>query len=148
MSHVLVVDDDPVIADLVAFRLGRLGLEVSVESDGVEQRATGIASDQRAIGLHDVLAKLDDPSQSHHRSASILVSARMTERKDAAEGRRGYGGGRVLAVVQAGGQGSRMDVLTRERAKPALPFAGVFQLVDEDLITMDEALKLVQATIS
>ena len=34
MSHVLVVDDDPVIADLVAFRLGRLGLEVSVERDG------------------------------------------------------------------------------------------------------------------
>ena len=34
MSHVLVVDDDPVIADLVAFRLGRLGLDVSVESDG------------------------------------------------------------------------------------------------------------------
>lgn len=37
---------------------------------------------------------------------------------------------RVLAVVQAGGQGSRMDVLTRERAKPALPFAGSYQLVD------------------
>lgn len=37
---------------------------------------------------------------------------------------------RILALVQAGGQGSRMDVLTRERAKPALPFAGVYQLVD------------------
>lgn len=36
----------------------------------------------------------------------------------------------VLALVQAGGAGSRMDVLTRERAKPTLPFAGVFQLVD------------------
>ncbi len=36
----------------------------------------------------------------------------------------------VLAIIQAGGAGSRMDVLTRERAKPALPFAGVFQLVD------------------
>ncbi len=36
----------------------------------------------------------------------------------------------VLAVVQAGGSGSRMDVLTRERAKPTLPFAGVFALVD------------------
>jgi glucose-1-phosphate adenylyltransferase len=36
----------------------------------------------------------------------------------------------VLALVQAGGAGDRMDVLTRERAKPALPFAGVFQLVD------------------
>lgn len=37
---------------------------------------------------------------------------------------------RVLAIVQAGGAGGRMDVLTRERAKPALPFAGVFRLVD------------------
>ena len=36
----------------------------------------------------------------------------------------------VLAVVQAGGQGSRMDVLTRERAKPTLPFGGSYQLVD------------------
>jgi glucose-1-phosphate adenylyltransferase len=38
--------------------------------------------------------------------------------------------GEVLAIVQAGGQGSRMDVLTRERAKPALPFGGVHRLVD------------------
>ena len=37
---------------------------------------------------------------------------------------------RILALIQAGGAGGRMDVLTRERAKPALPFAGVFQLVD------------------
>ncbi len=36
----------------------------------------------------------------------------------------------VIAIVQAGGQGSRMDVLTRERAKPALPFAGAYRLVD------------------
>ncbi|WP_439936422.1 glucose-1-phosphate adenylyltransferase family protein [Nocardia sp. N13] len=38
--------------------------------------------------------------------------------------------GEVLALVQAGGQGSRMDVLTRERAKPALPFGGVHKLID------------------
>lgn len=37
---------------------------------------------------------------------------------------------KVLAIVQAGGMGARMDVLTRERAKPALPYAGPFQLVD------------------
>lgn len=37
---------------------------------------------------------------------------------------------RILAIVQAGGEGSRMDVLTRERAKPALPFAGEYQLID------------------
>ena len=37
---------------------------------------------------------------------------------------------RILAIVQAGGRGSRLDVLTRETPKPALPFAGGFRLVD------------------
>lgn len=37
---------------------------------------------------------------------------------------------RVLGIIQAGGAGSRMDVLTRERAKPALPFAGCYRLID------------------
>lgn len=36
----------------------------------------------------------------------------------------------VLALIQAGGAGGRMDVLTRERAKPALPFLGSYQLID------------------
>lgn len=37
----------------------------------------------------------------------------------------------VLAIVQAGGRGSRMEVLTDRRAKPALPFAGGnYQLID------------------
>lgn len=43
MPHVLVVDDDPVVADLVAFRLRRLGLEVTVEADG----ETGLAAAHR-----------------------------------------------------------------------------------------------------
>lgn len=37
---------------------------------------------------------------------------------------------RVLAIVLAGGKGSRMEVLTQERAKPTLPFGGVFTLLD------------------
>ena len=36
----------------------------------------------------------------------------------------------VLGLVQAGGSGGRMDVLTRERAKPALPYGGVHRLID------------------
>lgn len=43
---------------------------------------------------------------------------------------------RTLAIVQAGGQGSRMDVLTRERAKPALPFAGTYALIDFPLSSL------------
>jgi glucose-1-phosphate adenylyltransferase len=38
--------------------------------------------------------------------------------------------GKVLALVLAGGAGGRLDVLTRERAKPAMPFAGVYRLID------------------
>ena len=37
---------------------------------------------------------------------------------------------RILAIVQAGGAGGRMDVLTLERAKPALPVAGSYELID------------------
>src|SRR4051812_23085951 len=37
---------------------------------------------------------------------------------------------KILAIIQAGGAGGRMDVLTAERAKPALPFAGSYQLLD------------------
>ncbi|WP_432479309.1 glucose-1-phosphate adenylyltransferase family protein [Nocardioides sp. GXQ0305] len=46
---------------------------------------------------------------------------------------------RTLAIVQAGGAGSRMDVLTRERAKPALPVAGVYQLIDFSLSNLSHS---------
>lgn len=39
----------------------------------------------------------------------------------------------TLALVLAGGQGGRMDVLTHHRAKPALPYAGVYRLIDFSL---------------
>ena len=42
----------------------------------------------------------------------------------------------VIALVQAGGAGSRMDVLTRERAKPVLPYAGTHRLVDFPLSSL------------
>ncbi len=47
--------------------------------------------------------------------------------------------GEVLALVQAGGQGGRMDVLTRERAKPALPYGGVHRLIDFPLSSLVHA---------
>ena len=45
----------------------------------------------------------------------------------------------VLALVQAGGSGGRMDVLTRERAKPALPFGGVHRMIDFTLTALVHA---------
>jgi glucose-1-phosphate adenylyltransferase len=36
----------------------------------------------------------------------------------------------VLAVVLAGGRGSRLEPLTRDRAKPAVPFGGLYRIID------------------
>lgn len=37
---------------------------------------------------------------------------------------------KVLAVVLAGGEGKRLMPLTADRAKPAVPFAGIYRLID------------------
>jgi len=39
----------------------------------------------------------------------------------------------ILAVVLAGGKGSRLEPLTRDRAKPAVPFGGVYRIIDFSL---------------
>jgi DNA-binding response OmpR family regulator len=89
MTRVLVVDDDPVIADLVAFRLTRLGLDVSVETDG----QAGLAA---ARELHPDLVVLDwmmprmnglemcaalraDPDESLARTPVLLLTAKAQE---------------------------------------------------------------------
>ena len=36
----------------------------------------------------------------------------------------------VMAVVLAGGKGSRLEPLTRDRAKPAVPFGGAYRIID------------------
>ena len=38
--------------------------------------------------------------------------------------------GRVLSMVLAGGEGKRLMPLTRDRAKPAVPFGGHYRLID------------------
>jgi glucose-1-phosphate adenylyltransferase len=36
----------------------------------------------------------------------------------------------VLSMILAGGEGKRLAPLTSDRAKPAVPFAGMYRIVD------------------
>ena len=37
---------------------------------------------------------------------------------------------KVLTMILAGGQGKRLFPLTRDRAKPAVPFGGRYRIID------------------
>ncbi|MFV2063765.1 MAG: sugar phosphate nucleotidyltransferase, partial [Chloroflexota bacterium] len=37
---------------------------------------------------------------------------------------------RTLAVILAGGEGERLSLLSGVRAKPAVPFAGKYRIID------------------
>jgi glucose-1-phosphate adenylyltransferase len=39
----------------------------------------------------------------------------------------------VLIILLAGGKGTRLEPLTRDRAKPAVPFAGMYRIIDFSL---------------
>ena len=45
-------------------------------------------------------------------------------------GRQSINVSNVLSVIMGGGQGTRLFPLTKERAKPAVPLAGKYRLVD------------------
>ena len=53
-----------------------------------------------------------------------------------------------LAIVLAGGEGKRLMPLTADRAKPAVPFAGIYRLIDFVLSNLVNAgyLKIVVLT--
>lgn len=55
---------------------------------------------------------------------------------------------RVLAIVLAGGEGKRLMPLTKHRAKPAVPFGGIYRLVDFALSNLvnSQYLKIVVMT--
>jgi len=56
-----------------------------------------------------------------------LAKTRIPEQQSAVQGSSRL---RVLGIVLAGGKGTRLYPLTRERAKPAVPFGGKYRIID------------------
>ena len=54
----------------------------------------------------------------------------MTPERESASASEGTVRTRVLGIVLAGGKGTRLFPLTRERAKPAVPFGGKYRIID------------------
>src|SRR3954469_25706409 len=46
---------------------------------------------------------------------------------------------KVLVLALAGGQGSRLELLTETRAKPAVPFAAAYRLIDFPLSNCEQS---------
>jgi len=60
--------------------------------------------------------------------SSDLRELKETVREPLEEGREGMR--KVLAMILAGGRGERLYPLTRDRAKPAVPFGGIYRIID------------------
>lgn len=56
-----------------------------------------------------------------------MADTRIPEQESALQGSSRL---RVLGIVLAGGKGTRLYPLTRERAKPAVPFGGKYRIID------------------
>src|SRR6201989_765496 len=54
---------------------------------------------------------------------------------------------RVLGIVLAGGAGKRLAPLTDDRAKPAVPFGGLYRLIDFALSNLVNANVLLVAVL-
>ena len=58
------------------------------------------------------------------------MAEKSTSEQQSAAGVQGSPRLRVLGIVLAGGKGTRLYPLTRERAKPAVPFGGKYRIID------------------
>jgi glucose-1-phosphate adenylyltransferase len=58
------------------------------------------------------------------------VTKKTIPRRESAVAAETAAHSRVLGIVLAGGKGTRLSPLTRERAKPAVPFGGKYRIID------------------
>ena len=122
------------VGELGEVGVRRGALLVARRAEGVHLRGEVVAGAQRADQLGDVhagaavdlgwvlLGQHVDPHGAERYSVSCDYG--MTAMTASASVKK------VLAIVLAGGEGKRLMPLTADRAKPAVPFAGIYRLID------------------
>src|SRR5258706_13057163 len=70
-------------------------------------------------------------STKRHRGAEMRSPSAPRLRVSGARGaRQRMDLSKVAVVILAGGKGQRLEPLTRDRAKPAVPFGGIYRIID------------------
>src|SRR5688572_23095397 len=64
------------------------------------------------------------PARAEHSIATRLKAEGIVPRKEPGMKTK------ILGIVMAGGEGTRLQPLTRDRAKPAVPFGGKYRIID------------------
>jgi glucose-1-phosphate adenylyltransferase len=85
----------------------------------------------RALGAHRVVRRSGPHLPRIQQEARKVVDSALKASTEASNRRRRpMADPKVLGIVLAGGEGKRLSPLTLDRAKPAVPFGGLYRLID------------------
>src|SRR3712207_5521969 len=87
--------------------------------------------DRHVVGLLSPGSTPDDQIQNPKSKIEWVVNWAAIKHVDRASGVIEKGGAMdVFSLILAGGEGSRLSILAEKRAKPAMPFAGKYRIID------------------
>ncbi len=110
--------------------------EVPLELASVDQLPTARAlmpepvGDGGARGFSLVVTSVAAAKSWSHTYSSRRGHCRAMIHAETIERGREAGMGDVAVMILAGGQGERLSILSRQRAKPAVPFGGKYRIID------------------
>ena len=91
VKQILVADDDPDMRNIISFKLGREGFEVTVVSDGEEALAAIEQNDYQLLILDIMMPVLDGLQvlkqvRESNRSLSVIILSAKGQEKDVVQG--------------------------------------------------------------